>query len=182
MDFSPTVGFRVKGQIALDGGKGLPVDNGLVSALYPIPLVLGNVDQDIGLVADFFATALYHGACVHFVVEDAPDGGFVPETVVVFRGIAASPAVVGFVAGRTGNTAFIQHMGDVLFAVALQGPLEDLADHLGSFGINDDAVFVGGVLFVAVDGESADVLTLPALQVEDHADVLGKVLQVPLVD
>lgn len=89
--------------------------------------------------------------------------------------------MVGLVAGRAGDAAFVEHVGDVLLAVALQGPLEDLADHLGSFGVNDDAVFVGGVLFVAIDGESADVLALSAFQVEDHTDVLGKVLQVPLV-
>ena len=79
--------------------------------------------------------------------------------------------MVGFVAGWAGDTAFVEHVGDVLFSVALQGPLEDLANYFGGFRVNDDVVFVGGVLFVAVDRESADVLTLPAFQVKDHADV-----------
>lgn len=84
MDFPPAVGFRVEGEVLLDGGEGFLVDDGLVSALYPIPLVLGNVNQDLGFIADFFPASLDHGACVHFVVEDAPDGGFVPEAVVGF--------------------------------------------------------------------------------------------------
>lgn len=90
--------------------------------------------------------------------------------------------MVGLVAGRVGDAAFVQHMGDVLFAMTLQGPMEYLADYLSGFGIDDDTVFICRVLFVAVDGKSADVLPLPALQVEDHADVFRKVLQIPLVD
>lgn len=90
--------------------------------------------------------------------------------------------MVGFVAGRAGDAAFVEHMSDALFAVALQRPLENLADHLGGFRVDDDVIFVGGVLFVTVDGKASDVLTLPALQVEDHADIFRKVLQVPLVD
>ena len=42
-------------------------------------------------------------------------------------------------------------------------------------------VFVRRVFLVAVDGETADVLALPPLQVEHHADVFGQVLQIPLV-
>ena len=84
MDFPSAVGFRAEGQVSLDDSEGFPVDDGLVSALHPIPLILGNVNQDLGLVADFFSAALDHGAGVHFVVEDAPDGGFVPEAVVGF--------------------------------------------------------------------------------------------------
>lgn len=84
MDFPSAVGFRVEGQIALDSGEGFPVDDGLVGALYPIPLVLGNVNEDLGFVADLFPAALDHGAGVHLIVENTPDGGFVPETVVGF--------------------------------------------------------------------------------------------------
>lgn len=43
-------------------------------------------------------------------------------------------------------------------------------------------IFVRRVFAVAVYGETADVLALPPLQVEHHADVLGQILQVPLVD
>lgn len=42
-------------------------------------------------------------------------------------------------------------------------------------------VFVCRVFAVAVDGETADVLTLPPFQVKHHADVFGQVLQIPLV-
>ena len=38
------------------------------------------------------------------------------------------------------------------------------------------------VLSVAVDGKTADVLPLPPLHVKDHADVLGQILQIPLID
>lgn len=89
--------------------------------------------------------------------------------------------MVGLVAGGAWDAALIEYVGDVLFTVAFQGPLEDFADYLGGFGINDDVVFVGWILFVAIDGKSANVLTLPALQVEDHADVFGEVFQVPFV-
>ena len=60
--------------------------------------------------------------------------------------------------------------------------MENLADYLSGLGVYDDVVSVGWVLLVAVDGKSANVLTLPALQVEDHSDVFGEVLQVPLID
>ena len=112
---SPAVGFRAEGQIMLGSGEGLPINDGLMSALYPNPLVLGNINEDLRLIADFFAASPDHGACVH------------------------------------------------LFAMAFQGPLEDLVDYLGGFGVDDDGVFIGGVLLVAVDGKSADILALPAL-------------------
>lgn len=60
--------------------------------------------------------------------------------------------------------------------------MKNLADYLGSLWVNDDVIFVSGVLLVAIDGEAADVLSFPAFQVKDHADVFGKVFQVPLVD
>lgn len=42
-------------------------------------------------------------------------------------------------------------------------------------------VFILRVLPVAVDGEAADILALPPLQVEHHTDVLGQILQIPFV-
>ena len=90
--------------------------------------------------------------------------------------------MVSLVAGWAGNAAFVEHVSNVLFAMAFQRPLENLADYLCGFGVDDDMIFVGGVLFVPVDGKPANILALPALQVEDHADVFGEVLQVPFVD
>ena len=90
--------------------------------------------------------------------------------------------MVGLVAGRAWDAAFVEHVGDVLSAMALQGPLKDLTDYLSSFGVDDDMIFVGRVLFVTVDGKPANILSFPALQVEDHADLFGEVLQVPFVD
>ena len=103
----------------MDSGEGLPVDDGLVGALDPIPLVLRNVDEDLGLIADLFPAALDHGACVHFVVEDAPDGGLVPEAVTVFRGSVAGPAVVSLIAGWAGDASFVEHVSNALFSMAL---------------------------------------------------------------
>lgn len=60
--------------------------------------------------------------------------------------------------------------------------MENLADYLCGLGVNDDVIFIGRVLLIAVDGKATDVLALPALQVKDHADVLGEVLQIPFVD
>ena len=96
--------------------------------------------------------------------------------------VAARPAVFRLVAGRVCNAAFVEHICDVLLPVALQGPLINLPDDSGGFRINDDFIFIRGVLLVTIEGKTADVLPLPALQVKDHADVLRQVLQVPFVD
>ena len=42
-------------------------------------------------------------------------------------------------------------------------------------------IFIYWVFLVAIDREATDVLALPPLQVEHHADVFGQVLQIPLV-
>ena len=92
------------------------------------------------------------------------------------------PASFRFIPRRAWNSLIVKHIGNTLFAMAFQGPLENLADYFGCFGVDDDVVFVRGVLLVTVDGKSTDVLALTALQVENHADVLGEILQVPLID
>lgn len=56
-----------------------------------------------------------------------------------------------------------------------------MANNLRRLGVGDDVVFIRRIFAVAVDGKTADVLALPPLQVEHHADVLGQVLQIPLV-
>jgi len=96
--------------------------------------------------------------------------------------MVAGPAPLHFVTGRARHTLIIEHIGDILLTVALQRPLKNLPDYFGGLWIDDDVVLVDWVLLVAVNGETTDVLALSALQIEDHADVLGKVLQVPLID
>ena len=43
-------------------------------------------------------------------------------------------------------------------------------------------VFIFGIFLVAIDRESADILSLPPLHIKDHADVFGQILQIPLID
>lgn len=56
----------------------LPVNDGLMGALHPEPLLLRHRDEGLGFIADLLRPALHHDAGIHFIVEDAPDGGFVP--------------------------------------------------------------------------------------------------------
>ena len=58
--------------------KCLAVDNGLVGALHPEPLLPWHRDERLGLVAGLLRPALHHGAGIHLIVEDAPDRGLVP--------------------------------------------------------------------------------------------------------
>ena len=56
----------------------LSVDNGLVGALHPEPLLLRHRDEGLGFVTYFLRPALHHDAGIHLIVEDAPDRGLVP--------------------------------------------------------------------------------------------------------
>ena len=86
------------------------------------------------------------------------------------------------VAGGIWDALVIEQFGDLLLAVALQGPSEDLPNHLGSLRLNNEMVVILRVFLIAVDGKSADVPPLPPLHVKNHADIFGQVLQIPLVD
>ena len=181
MRFSSSIRPRPQLQPPLDGLESLPVDDGLMGALYPVPLAFRRVDDDLGFVADLPPPPLDHHAGVHLVGQDAPHRHLVPQAEVVFDGVVAGPAPLRLVAGGVGNTSLVQQMGDVLPPVALQRPLVDLPHHLRCLWVGDDVVFVRRVLAVAVDGKAADVLSLPPFQVEHHADVFRQVLQIPLV-
>lgn len=182
MNFPTAVGFRAYSQTSLDGVEGLPVDDGLVGALHPIPLVLRNINQDFRFVADLLTPTLNHGACIHLIVEDSPNRSLVPEAIIIFHRMITGPASFRLIPGRAWNPLLIEHIGDVLLAVTFQGPLKNLADYLSSLWVNDDVIFVSGVLLVSIDGEAADVLSFSTFQVKNHADVFGEVLQVPLID
>ena len=95
--------------------------------------------------------------------------------------MATGPTPLRLVAGGVGDALLVQQIGNILAAVAFQGPLVDFPYHLRRLGIRDNVVFVCRVLSVAVDGESTDVFALPPLQIEDHADIFRQVLQIPLV-
>ena len=177
----PSVRPGAQLQPALDGLESLPVDDGLMGALHPVPLTLRRVDDYLGLVADLPPPTLDHHAGVHLVGQDAPHRHLVPQAEVIFDGVVAGPAPLRLVAGGVGDAPLVQQVGDVLPPVALQRPLVDLPDHLRRFGVGDDVIFVRWVLAVAVDGETADVLALPPFQVKHHADVFRQVLQIPLV-
>ena len=181
MRFSSSIRPRPQLQAPLDRLKGSPVDNGLMSALHPVPFTLRRVNDNLGLVADLPPPPLDHDAGVHLVGQDSANGHLVPQPKVVLDGVVAAPAPLRLVAGGVGDAPLVQQMGDVLPPVALQGPLIDLPHHLRRLRVGDDVVFVRRVLPVAVDGEAADVLALPPFQVEHHADVFRQVLQIPLV-
>ena len=66
--------------------------------------------------------------------------------------------------------------------MALHRPPKDLPHYLRRFRLNNEVIFVLRVLLIAVNGKSADVLPLPPFHVENHADVFGQVLQIPLID
>lgn len=168
-------------QPPLDRLKGRPVDDGLVGALYPIPLALRGVDDHLGLVVDLPPPPLDHDPSVHLIRQDSPHRNLVPQPEIVLDGVVAGPAPLRLVAGGVGNAPLVQQIGDVLPPVTLQRPLVDLPHHLRRLRIWNDVVLVRRVLSVAVDGKAADVLALPPLQVEHHADVFGQVLQIPLV-
>lgn len=181
MGLARAIGFGAQAQPSLNGLKSGPVDDGLVGALHPIPLFLWGIDNDLGLVAHLFPAALDHHPSVHLVGKDAPYCHLVPQAKVVLHGVITGPASLRLVAGGVRYPLLVEQIGDVLPPMALQRPLENLANHLGGLRVGYDVVFVCRVFLVAVDGETADILALPPLQVEHHADVFGQVLQVPLV-
>lgn len=168
-------------QPPLDRLKGRPVDDRFVGALHPIPLTFWGINNNLGLVADLSPSALNHHARVHLICQNSTYSHLVPQAAVVLDGMIAGPAPLCLVAGGVGDTPLVQQIGDVLTAVALQGPLIDLPHHLRRLRVGDDVVFVRRVLPVAVDGKAADVFALPPFQVKDHADVFRQVLQIPLV-
>ena len=168
-------------QAPLNRLKGCSVNDGLVGALHPVPLVFRGVDDGLGFVAHLFPAALDHHPSVHLVGEDAAHRHLVPQAEVVFHGVIAGPAPLGLIPGGVGDALLVQQIGNILAAVAFQGPLVDFPYHLRRLGIRDNVVFVCRVLSVAVDGKAADVFALFPLQVEHHADVFRQVLQIPLV-
>ena len=182
MDLPGAVRFGAQVQSPLDSLKQLPVNDSLMGALHPNPLFFGHVNQSLGLVAHLFPPSLEHNPGIHLVAEDAPDGGLVPQTVAVGHRVTAGPAVFRLVAGGIWDALVIEQFGDLLLAVALQGPSEDLPNHLGSLRLNNEMVVILRVFLIAVDGKSADVPPLPPLHVKNHADIFGQVLQIPLVD
>lgn len=92
------------------------------------------------------------------------------------------PSPLHLVTGGVDDAPAIEHKSNALLAVALQRPLKNLPYHLCRFRLYDEVVFIFGIFLVAVDGKSADVLTLPPLHIKDHADVFGQILQIPLID
>lgn len=152
-----------------------------MGALHPVPLILRRVDDDLGFIAYLSSPPLNHHPGVHLIGEDTAHRHLVPQAEVVFYRVVAGPASFGLVAGGVGDALLVEQIGDVLAAVSFHRPSVNLPHHLGGLGIGDDVVFVRRVLPVAVDGEAADVLALPSLQVEHHADVFRQILQVPLV-
>ena len=181
MSFPEAVRLGTQAQSPLDGVEGGPVDDGLVGALHPVPLVLWGVDDDLGFVAHLFSPPLDHHPGVHLVGEDAAYRHLVPQAEVVLHGVVTGPASFRLVAGGVRDALLVEQIGDILPPVAFQGPLVNLAHHLGGLRVRDDMVFVRRVFLVAVDREAADVFALSPLQVEHHTDVLGQILQVPLV-
>ena len=97
-----------------------------MGALHPKPLFSGHVNQSLGLVAHLFPPPLEPDPGIHLVAEDAPDGGLVPQTMAVGHRVTADPTVFHLVAGGIWDAPVIEQFGDLLLAVALQGPLEDL--------------------------------------------------------
>ena len=96
--------------------------------------------------------------------------------------MVAVPAPLRLVSGGIDHPQIVEHVGDTLLAVTLQGPTEDLPHYLRRLRVHQEMALIVRVLPVAVDGKAADVLPLPPLHVEDHADVLRQILQIPLVD
>ena len=117
-------------QIPLDGLKGLPVDDGLVSALHPEPAVPGHDDNGLGFVAGLFGPALHHDAGVDLITEDPPYGVLVPEPEILLAEVVAVPAPLRLIPGGINHPQIVEHVGDTLLAVALQGPAEDLPHYL----------------------------------------------------
>lgn len=153
-----------------------------MGALHPEPAVPGHDNDGLGFVADFFGPALHHDAGVDLIAEDPPDGILVPEPEILLAEVVAVPAPLRLVPGGIDHPQVVEHVGDALLAVALQGPAEDLPHHLRRLRVHQEMALVVRVLPVAVDGKAADVLPLPPLHVKDHADVLGQVLQIPFID
>ena len=153
-----------------------------MGALHPEPAVPGHDNDGLGFVADFFGPALHHDAGVDLIAEDPPYGILVPESEILLAEVIAVPAPLRLVPGRIDHPQIVEHVGDTLLAVALQGPAEDLPHHLRRLRVHQEMALVVRVLSVAVDGKTADVLPLPPLHVKDHADVLGQVLQIPFID
>ena len=181
MGFSGTVGLGAQLQASLYRAEGLPVNDGLMGPLYPIPLIFGNREHRLGFVARLFPSALEHHPCVHLVVEHPPDGGLVPEAILVGARGTSGPPPLQLIPGRVRDAPVVEHPGDLLFPAALQGPLEYLTHHLSGLRFHNQMIVVFRVLLIAVDGERSDILPLPPLQVKDHADVFRQVLQIPLV-
>ena len=96
--------------------------------------------------------------------------------------MVATPSPLCLVAGRVHNALRIQHEGDALLAVPVQRPLKDLPHHSRRLRLHNEMMFVVRIFLIAVDRKAADVLPLSPLHVKDHADVLGQILQIPLID
>ena len=96
--------------------------------------------------------------------------------------MVAAPASLRLVTGGVDDSPTVQQKRDALLSMALQRPLKDLPHYSRRFRLDDEMILVSRVLLITVYGKSADVLPLPPLHVKNHADVLGQVFQVPLVD
>ena len=86
------------------------------------------------------------------------------------------------IGGGAGDSFAIEDSGDSAGADAAEGHGKNALHNRCGLRVNLQFSLCRGVLPVSIESKGSDVLPLPALVVQHRADVVGQVLQIPLVD
>ena len=106
-----------------------------------------------------------------------PEGWFRP----LHSGLVGNTVLL-FVGSRTGDPFAVEYLRDLVRPDPAAGHLEHSFHHGSRFRVDDQMSSGVRVLAVSVQRKGSDVLPLSPLVVQHRADVIGQVLQIPLID
>ena len=87
-----------------------------------------------------------------------------------------------FVCCRAGNALIIQNLRDLVRTHSTERQCKNASYHLRRFRVDDKLSLGVRGFAVPIQCKGADEQPLPALVVQHCADIVGQVLQIPLVD
>ncbi len=159
----------------------LTVNDGFVGSFHNVPLTFRPWLVLLGLVGNATVFALYHIADVDLVDQHIGNRKVFPKSAVLGGRLFVAESFQTFVFGWIGDASVVEHTGDCSFAVALGKECEHLANHSSGFLVDDQMPLLVGIFFVPVKSKGTNVESVFPSVFQNTADVVGHILQVPLV-
>ena len=149
--------------------------------LHGIPLAFGPGFALLGLVGNTSCFALDHIADINFIYQHVRDSEILPQGAILPFWLLIPQPLTPFVLCWIGYSPIVEHSGNGSFAMPLGKQRKDFANHSSGFLINDEVAFLLRVLLIPVRGEGPNVEAIDPPVRKDAANILGHVLQIPLV-